>query len=38
VVAELELILHQKGIPVTFGKGVAAVQRVYLEAASGKQS
>ena len=38
VVAELELILHQKGIPVMFGKGVAAVQRVYLEAASGKQS
>jgi len=38
VIAELELILHQKGVPVTFGKGVAAVQRVYLEAASGKQS
>lgn len=38
VIAELELILHQKGIPVTFGKGVAAVQRVYLEAVSGKQS
>lgn len=38
VIAELELILHQKGIPVSFGKGVAAVQKVYLEAASGKQS
>lgn len=38
VVAELELILHQKGLPVTLGKGVAAVQRTYLEAQSGKQS
>jgi len=37
VVAELELILHQKGLPVTLGKGVAAVQRTYLEAQSGKQ-
>lgn len=35
VVAELELILHQKGVPVSFGKGVAAVQKVYLEAVSG---
>ena len=33
VIAELELILHSKGIPVEFGKGVAAVQRVYAEAA-----
>lgn len=38
VVAELELILHQKGLPVSLGKGVAAVQRTYLEAQSGKQS
>ncbi|MFZ5927432.1 MAG: pyridoxal-phosphate-dependent aminotransferase family protein [Acidobacteriota bacterium] len=38
VVAELELILHQKGLPVSLGKGVAAVQRTYLEALSGKQS
>jgi len=37
VVAELELILHQKGLPVTLGRGVAAVQRTYLEAQSGKQ-
>ena len=33
VVAELEIILHSKGIPVEFGKGVAAVQNVYAEAA-----
>ena len=33
MVAELELILHSKGIPVEFGTGVAAVQRVYAEAA-----
>ncbi len=33
VVAELELILHSKGVAVEFGKGVAAVQRVYAEAA-----
>lgn len=33
VIAELELILHSKGIPVEFGKGVAAVQGVYAEAA-----
>jgi len=38
VIAELELILHLKGIPVSFGRGVAAVQKVYLEAAGGKQS
>lgn len=33
VVAELELILAAEGRPVEFGKGVAAVQRVYAEAA-----
>jgi aspartate aminotransferase-like enzyme len=33
VIAELELILHSKGVPVEFGKGVAAVQRIYAEAA-----
>jgi len=33
VVAELELILASQGIPVEYGKGVAAVQRVYAEAA-----
>lgn len=38
VIAELELILHEKGLPVKFGQGVAAAQRVYMEARSGKQS
>lgn len=33
LVAELELILAANGHPVTFGKGVAAVQRIYAEAA-----
>src|ERR1039457_2080144 len=33
MVAELELILHASGVPVEFGKGVAAVQRVYAERA-----
>lgn len=33
VVAALELILHANGHKVEFGKGVAAVQRVYAEAA-----
>jgi aspartate aminotransferase-like enzyme len=36
VVAGLEIILASKGVPVEFGKGVAAVQRVYVEAAAGK--
>jgi len=36
VIAELELILASQGIPVTFGKGVAAAQQVYAEAALGK--
>ena len=31
VIAELELILHANGIPVTLGAGVAAIQRVYAE-------
>ena len=34
VIAELELILTAQGHPVQFGKGVAAVQKVYAEAAS----
>ncbi len=34
VVAELELILAANGHPVRFGAGVAAVQRVYAEAAA----
>lgn len=33
MVAELELILAANGHPVEFGRGVAAVQRVYAEAA-----
>lgn len=33
MVAELELILSANGIPVNFGAGVAAVQRVYSEIA-----
>lgn len=33
MVAELELILAANGVPVEFGKGVAAVQRVYAEVA-----
>ncbi len=31
-VAELELILHELGLPVAFGAGVRAAQEVYLEA------
>ena len=31
MVAELELILHANGVPVEFGTGVAAVQKVYAE-------
>jgi aspartate aminotransferase-like enzyme len=31
-IAELELILHKLGNPVEFGKGVAAVQKVYANA------
>ena len=34
VIAELEIILAANGHPVTFGKGVAAVQKVYTEAAA----
>jgi aspartate aminotransferase-like enzyme len=37
MVAELELILHANGIPVTLGSGVAAVQRVYAEIAITKK-
>jgi len=35
VIAELELILAAEGIPVTYGAGVAAVQKIYAEAAMG---
>jgi aspartate aminotransferase-like enzyme len=38
MVAELEIILHSKGLPVEFGKGVAAVQKVYAEAAFAKEA
>jgi aspartate aminotransferase-like enzyme len=34
MVAELEIILSANGHPVEFGKGVAAVQRVYAESAA----
>lgn len=37
MVAELEIILHSKGIPVEFGKGVAAVQKIYAQAVAGKK-
>jgi len=36
VIAGLELILAANGRPVEFGKGVAAVERVYAAAAAGK--
>ncbi len=36
VIAGLEIILAANGIPVEFGKGVAAVQRVYAGAAAPK--
>ncbi len=36
VVAGLELILAANGYPVEFGKGVAAVEKVYAEVALGK--
>ena len=34
VIAELEIILAANGHPVTYGKGVAAVQKIYAEAAA----
>ncbi len=38
VIAGLEIILAANGHPVTFGRGVAAAQRVYAEAASGQKA
>jgi len=38
VIAELELILAANGHPVSFGKGVAAVQNIYAEAALPKEA
>ncbi len=36
VIAQLELILAAEGLPIAFGAGVAAVQKVYAEAACRK--
>jgi aspartate aminotransferase-like enzyme len=38
MIAQLELILAANGYPVEFGKGVAAVQNVYAEAAIAKEA
>ncbi len=38
VIAELEIILAANGVPVSFGKGVAAVQNVYAEAALAQEA
>jgi len=38
VMAELEIILHSQGVRVEFGKGVAAVQQVYADAAVPKEA
>jgi aspartate aminotransferase-like enzyme len=38
IIAQLEIILAANGVPVEFGKGVAAVQRVYAEVAGVKES
>jgi aspartate aminotransferase-like enzyme len=38
MIAQLELILAANGHPVEFGKGVAAVQNVYAEAAMPKEA
>jgi len=38
VIAELEIILAANGMPVTFGKGVAAVQNVYADVALAKEA
>ncbi len=37
VIAELEIILGANGYPVQFGKGVAAVQNIYVEASLPKE-
>ncbi len=36
VVASLEIILASNGIPIEFGKGVAAVEKVYIESAAAR--
>ncbi len=38
IMAQLEIILAANGVPVEFGKGVAAVQRVYAEVAGLKET
>lgn len=38
VIGSLELILNANGFPVPYGKGVAAVQNVYAEAAFAKET
>jgi aspartate aminotransferase-like enzyme len=38
VIGSLELILGANGVPVSYGKGVAAVQKVYAEAAFAKET
>ena len=38
IVAQLEIILAANGVPVEFGKGVAAVQKVYAEVAGVKET
>ena len=36
LIAGLEIILSANGVPVEFGKGVAAVQRLYADVAVGQ--
>lgn len=38
VIAGLEIILHANGVPVEFGSGVAAVQKIYTESALARQT
>lgn len=38
IVAQLEIILAANGLPVEFGRGVAAVQKVYAEVAGVKET
>jgi aspartate aminotransferase-like enzyme len=38
VIGSLELILGANGVPVSYGKGVSAVQKVYAEAAFAKET
>jgi aspartate aminotransferase-like enzyme len=38
IIAQLEIILAANGVPVEFGRGVAAVQKVYAEVAGLKEN